>query len=92
MRKVGIVGAGITECRGRWVEATYWELFQMAVRRTLDDAKMKAEEVDSVVYGIYNDIFEHQAIPESSLTGLRRSSRYCSSTTLGVVTPTSMLS
>jgi acetyl-CoA C-acetyltransferase len=70
MRKVGIVGAGITECRGRWVEATYWELFQMAVRRTLDDARMKAEEVDSVVYGIYNDIFEHQAIPESSLTGL----------------------
>ena len=70
MRKVGIVGAGITECRSRWVEATYWELFQMAVRRTLDDAKMKAEEVDSVVYGIYNDIFEHQAIPESSLTGL----------------------
>jgi len=70
MRKVGIVGAGITECRGRWVEATYWELFQMAVRRTLDDAKMTANEVDSVVYGIYNDIFEHQAIPESSLTGL----------------------
>ncbi len=70
MRRVGIVGAGITECRGRWVEATYWELFQMAVRRTLEDAKMKTEEVDSVVYGIYNDIFEHQAIPESSLTGL----------------------
>jgi acetyl-CoA acetyltransferase len=70
MRKVGIVGAGITECRGRWVEATYWELFQMAVRRTLDDARMKAEEIDSVVYGIYNDIFEHQAIPESALTGL----------------------
>lgn len=70
MRKVGIVGAGITECRGRWVEATYWELFQMAVRRTLEDAKVEASEVDSVVYGIYNDIFEHQAIPESSLTGL----------------------
>lgn len=70
MRKVGIVGAGITECRGRWVEATYWELFQTAVRRTLEDAKVKASEVDSVVYGIYNDIFEHQAIPESALTGL----------------------
>ena len=70
MRRVGIVGAGITECRGRWVEATYWELFQMAVRRTLEDAKLKAEEVDSVVYGIYNDIFEHQAIPESTLSGL----------------------
>ncbi len=72
MNKVAIVGAGITECRGRWVEATYWELFQQATRRTLEDAKMTAAEVDSVVYGIYNDIFEHQAIPESALTGIDR--------------------
>jgi acetyl-CoA C-acetyltransferase len=70
MNRVAIVGAGITECRGRWVEATYWELFQQATRRTLEDAKTSAAEVDSVVYGIYNDIFEHQAIPESALTGL----------------------
>lgn len=70
MRKVGIVGAGITDCRGRWVEATYWDLFQQAVRRACDDAQVTTAEIDSVVYGIYNDIFEHQAIPESSLTGL----------------------
>ncbi len=70
MNRVGIVGAGITECRSRWVEATYWELFQQATRRTLEDARTSADEVDSVVYGIYNDIFEHQAIPESALTGL----------------------
>ena len=70
MRKVGIVGAGITECRGRWVEATYWDLFQQATRRALSDAKMTTSEIDSVVYGIYNDMFEHQAIPESCLTGL----------------------
>jgi acetyl-CoA C-acetyltransferase len=70
MRRVGIVGAGITECRGRWVEATYWELFQQAVRRACDDSKTTTDDFDSVVYGIYNDIFEHQAIPESSLTGL----------------------
>ena len=70
MNNVAIVGAGITECRGRWVEATYWDLFQQATRRTLADAKVTAAEVDSVVYGIYNDIFEHQAIPESALTGL----------------------
>jgi acetyl-CoA acetyltransferase len=69
-RRVGIVGAGITECRGRWVEKTYWDLFQTAVREVLESAKMTIDEVDSVVYGIYNDIFEHQAIPESSLTGL----------------------
>jgi acetyl-CoA C-acetyltransferase len=70
MRKVGIVGAGITECRGRWIEATYWELFQQATRRACEDATVTVDEIDSVVYGIYNDIFEHQAIPESSLTGL----------------------
>jgi acetyl-CoA C-acetyltransferase len=70
MNKVAIVGAGITECRGRWVEATYWELFQQATRRTLEDAQVTTADVDSVVYGIYNDIFEHQAIPESTLTGL----------------------
>ena len=70
MNRVAIVGAGITECRGRWVEATYWNLFQQATRRTLEDAKCTAAEVDSVVYGIYNDIFEHQAIPESALTGV----------------------
>ena len=70
MRKVGIVGAGITDCRGRWVEATYWDLFQQATRRACEDAKISTNEIDSVVYGIYNDIFEHQAIPESSLTGL----------------------
>ena len=70
MNKVAIVGAGITDCRSRWVEATYWDLFQQATRRTLEDAKVTTDEIDSVVYGIYNDIFEHQAIPESSLTGL----------------------
>ncbi|HLG34833.1 MAG TPA: thiolase family protein [Bacteroidia bacterium] len=70
MRRVGIVGAGITDCRSRWVEATYWNLFQQATKATLQDAKVTTDEVDSVVYGIYNDIFEHQAIPESSLTGI----------------------
>ena len=70
MRRVGLVGAGITDCRSRWVEATYWNLFQQATKATLEDAKVTTDEVDSVVYGIYNDIFEHQAIPESSLTGI----------------------
>lgn len=70
MRKVGVVGAGITECRGRWVEATYWELFQMAVRATLANAQLTIDQVDSIIYGMYNDIFEHMAIPESALTGL----------------------
>jgi len=47
MRRVAIVGTGITECRSRWVEATYWRLFQMATRAALEDAKVVAKEVDS---------------------------------------------
>lgn len=70
MKRVGLVGAAITDCRSRWVEATYWDLFQQATKATLADARVTTDEVDSVVYGIYNDIFEHQAIPESSLTGI----------------------
>lgn len=70
MDRVAIVGAGITDCRSRWVEATYWDLFQQATRRTLEDAKMTAAEIDSVVYGIYNDIFELSAIPEHPLHGI----------------------
>lgn len=68
-RRVGIIGTGITECRSRWLEATYWQLAQWAVMAALKEAGMTVEELDSVVYGIYNDIFEGQAIPESALTG-----------------------
>ncbi len=69
-RKVGVIGAAITECRSRWIEATYWQLFQMATHAGIKDAGITTDEIDSVVYGIYNDIFEHQAIPESTLGGL----------------------
>ena len=67
MRKVGIVGAGITPCKGRWVERTYYGLSQMAVKECLGDAAMSIKDVDAVVFGIYNDIFELSAIPEHPL-------------------------
>src|SRR5512136_980338 len=70
MRKVGIVGAAITPCKGRWVERTYYGLSQMAVKETLEDAAMSIKDVDAVVYGIYNDIFEMSAIPEHPLHGI----------------------
>ena len=58
MRKVGIVGAAITPCKGRWVERTYYGLKQMAVRECMKDASVSIKDVDAVVFGIYNDIFE----------------------------------
>ncbi len=70
MRDVAIVGAGITTCKGRWVERTYYGLSQMAVKAALEDACISVKDVDAVVYGIYNDIFELSAIPEHPLQGI----------------------
>jgi len=70
MRKVGIVGAAITPCKGHWIERTYYGLSQMAVKECLKDAAVSVKDVDGVVYGIYNDIFELAAIPEHPLHGI----------------------
>lgn len=70
MREVAIMGAGMTPCRSRWVEKTFWELAQMAVAEAVRDAGIHIREVQAGVAGIYNDIFEFQAIPESGLQGI----------------------
>ena len=70
MRDVAIIGAGITPCRGRWVERTYYGLSQWAVKEAIADAKISIKDVDAVVFGIYNDIFELSAIPEHPLQGI----------------------
>ncbi len=69
-KRVGIVGAAITPCKSHWVEKTYYGLSQLAVRDCLRDAKIGIQDVDAVVYGIYNDIFELSAIPEHPLQGI----------------------
>ena len=69
-RKVGIVGAGVTPFKGRWVEKTYYALAQDAVRATLEDAGISVRMLDAVVYGIYNDIFQRTCIPEHALQGI----------------------
>lgn len=70
MQEVAIIGAGLTPCKGRWLEQTYWGLGQMAVVASLEDAGITISDVDAVVYGIYNDIFEMSAIPEHNLQGI----------------------
>ncbi|QQG46035.1 MAG: thiolase family protein [Candidatus Niyogibacteria bacterium] len=70
MRDVAIIGAGMTPCRSRWLEKTFWELSQMAVAEAVRDAHIHIKEIDAGVVGIYNDIFEFQAIPESGLQGI----------------------
>ena len=70
MREIAIIGAGMTPCRSRWIEKTFWELAQMAVCEAVRDAGIHIQEVEAGVAGIYNDIFEFQAIPESGLQGI----------------------
>lgn len=70
MEEVAILGAGMTPCRSRWVEKTFWELAQLAVSEAVRDAGIQIQEVEAGVAGIYNDIFEFQAIPESGLQGI----------------------
>ncbi len=70
MTDVSIIGAGITPCKSRWVDRTYYGLAQMAVKEAVSDAQISIKDVDAVVYGIYNDIFEMSAIPEHPLQGI----------------------
>jgi len=69
-RKVGIVGAGVTPFKGRWMEKTYYELAQMATMSAMQDAGLEPNDVDAVCYGIYNDIFQRTCIPEHPLQGI----------------------
>lgn len=69
-RRVGVVGAAVTPFRSKWYEKTYYELAQMATREALKDAKIGTDDIDAVVYGIYNDIFERTCIPEHPLQGV----------------------
>jgi acetyl-CoA C-acetyltransferase len=69
-RKVGIVGAAVTPFKAHWAEKTYYALAQDAVRDACKDAGLSVKEVEAVVYGIYNDIFQRTCIPEHALQGL----------------------
>jgi acetyl-CoA C-acetyltransferase len=68
-KRVGIVGAGVTPFKGRWIEKTYYELAQMAAREAVKDAQVNIGDIDAGFYGIYNDIFERTAIPEHAIHG-----------------------
>ncbi len=64
MNKVGIVGVGTTSFKARWLEKTYYELAYDAAKLALEDAGIDKKEVGGVVYGIYNEFFERQFMPD----------------------------
>lgn len=64
MRKVAIVGIGITNFRPRHIDKSLYELGFWAVKEAFADAKLSKKDVDSCVYGLYNDFFARQYQPD----------------------------
>jgi acetyl-CoA acetyltransferase len=69
MTKVYVVGVGMTPMAGRHLDATYWKLAQMGGRALLAEMPrgFHLGQVTFTSFGIYNDIFEGHAIPETFL-------------------------
>ena len=63
--RVAIVGIGQTKFEARNPEKTYYELAFESTRSALEECSIGAKDVDSVVYGIYNDLFERQIMPDT---------------------------
>lgn len=63
-RRVAIIGVGNTRFKARWIEKTYYELAFDATKASLKDASLHKEDIQSAVYGIYNDLFERQFMPD----------------------------
>ncbi|MEW6366374.1 MAG: thiolase family protein [Acidobacteriota bacterium] len=69
MRRVAIIGVGNTQFRARWIEKTYIDLAWDAAEAALVDAGIGIGDVQSAVYGIYNEMFERQFMPDIYVHG-----------------------
>lgn len=63
-RKVAVMGRGCTKFRSRWLEKTYFELAVDAVKEAIADAGITKDDIECAVYGIYNELFERQVMPD----------------------------
>ncbi|MCL4314665.1 MAG: thiolase family protein [Candidatus Thermoplasmatota archaeon] len=64
-KRVAVVGTGQTKFEARSPEKTYYELALEAALTAINDAGITSRDIDSVVYGIYNDLFERQIMPDT---------------------------
>ncbi|MFO8017420.1 MAG: thiolase family protein [Promethearchaeia archaeon] len=69
MKKVAIIGVGITPFKARYLDKTYFELAYDATKLALEDANRNGANIthknlESTVYGIYNELFERQFMPD----------------------------
>ena len=63
--RVAIIGVGITPFRARYMDKTYFELAFDATKQALDDANKNGAQIthkdlQSTVYGIYNELIISQ--------------------------------
>ena len=68
-KRVAIIGVGITPFKTRYLDKTYFELAYDATKLALEDANTNGAEIthkelQSTVYGIYNELFERQFMPD----------------------------
>ena len=64
-KRVAVVGTGQTKFEARTPQKTYYELALEAATKAVNDAGISPGSIDSVVYGIYNDLFERQIMPDT---------------------------
>ncbi|MHB8360912.1 MAG: thiolase C-terminal domain-containing protein [Thermoplasmataceae archaeon] len=64
-RRVAIVGTGQTKFEARTPGKTYYELAFEAAINAMKESNVEHATIDSVVYGIYNDLFERQIMPDT---------------------------
>ncbi len=67
--KVAIIGVGITPFKARYLDKTYFELAYDSTKLALEDANNNGADIthknlESTVYGIYNELFERQFMPD----------------------------
>ncbi len=69
MANVYVVGVGMSKMLGRYLDATYWKLAQLGGIALLEEMPpdFTLDPVSFTSFGIYNDIFEGHAIPETFL-------------------------
>lgn len=67
--KVAIIGVGVTPFKARYLDRTYFELAYDATKLALEDANgngasITHHDLETTVYGIYNELFERQFMPD----------------------------
>lgn len=63
-RRVAIVGIGAFPFRVRHPNYTYYRMAYEATKKVLEDANLTIQDIESAIYGIYNDFFERQFMPD----------------------------